>query len=68
MGFPAWAVSLVLWGVRKSRRFSLWVFWFVDGYFETRRGKKDMAHWWIYTATDIKALYQAARGFLSESE
>jgi hypothetical protein len=68
MGFPAWAVSLVLWGVRKSRRFSLWVFWFVDGYFETRRGKNDMAHWWIYTATDIKALYQAARGFLSESE
>lgn len=66
MGFPPFLVSLFLFYIRKNKKFSLWVFWLVVGYFDGQRDAKIPPFWWNYTTTDIKALYQAARGFLSE--
>ena len=67
MGFPGWLIHLILGILPKSRRLSLWVFWLVVGYFDGQRNQKNPAHWWIYTATDLKTLYQGVRGFLSET-
>lgn len=65
---PRFLVRFILSGVKSSRRYAMWVFWFVTGYFDSVRLDKVPAWWWIHTAGEIKEEFQSIRVNLSDKE
>ncbi len=66
LGLPSWWIPVVMGAIRKNSTFSTWFFWFITGYFDSRRPPQAPAHWWIYTIAELRLIYYPVRDLLSE--